>query len=206
MLPVFLLLGLLVSQPEGGAAQATPPAVEPPARGLPLDFDSEVVRLRILGDSVQVEGTYRFLCSSSGVAVVTMLYPYPADSLLGGARTLSLEARVPPEPWRAIVFAEAPDYPAAAWTVPVDWGETLEVRTVYRQRRLGDYARYIVTTTGRWRHPLRTARFEIYLPRGARPVRFSFPFRQHRADHQRYYLYEAVDFLPDRDIVVQWRR
>jgi hypothetical protein len=192
-----------------GAADARAPApvraapdTATPTRAAPLDFDSEIVRLRVGRDSLEVEGFYRFLCRRTNSGRASLIYPYPSDSLMGGARTVSLEARSPSTAWRPLAFTEQPAYPGAAWRLPTDWGDTLEVRTVYRQRLVRNHARYIVTTTSRWPHALKTARFEIRLPPGARPVRFSFPFRP-QGDG---YVYEAAEFMPDRDVVVEWER
>jgi hypothetical protein len=78
------------------------------------------------------------------------------------------------------------------------------VRTVYRQARRAAYGRYIVTTTGAWGEPRRSARFEIRLPAGARPLRFSHLLRGQTAGGRICYLFQASDFLPDRDIVFEW--
>jgi hypothetical protein len=79
------------------------------------------------------------------------------------------------------------------------------VHTIYRQALRGSYARYIVTTTKVWNEPLQHARFEIHLPPGAEPMRFSYPFVRQTDERGDYYLYETNDFWPDEDIVVEWR-
>ena len=83
-------------------------------------------------------------------------------------------------------------------------GDTLEVRTVYRQSLLACYARYIVVTTRAWRRPLKKARFEVFLPEGVSPVRFSFPFELQASGERAFYMYETTDFMPDRDITIEW--
>ena len=193
-----------------GRADVSQPT-EPPSSGthkalqaLPLQFDSEVVRLFVAEDSLEVEGIYRLLCRRTNTPYASLFYPYPADSLLGGARTVLLECRSPGDPWQTLPFEEIPARHAARWRIPLDLGPELEVRTLYRQALNSGYARYIVTTTQAWGRPLRHARFEIYLPTGAEPQRFSFPFERQEADGKVFYLYEAEDFLPDRDIVVEW--
>ena len=49
-----------------------------------------------------------------------------------------------------------------------------------------------------------TARFEVRLEHGARLRRVNFPFRMMSARGQSYYCYEARNFLPDRDIELEW--
>jgi hypothetical protein len=184
-------------------SQSTPHAGTHPA--LPLQFDSEIVRLFVEGDSLEVEGIYHFLCRTRRDAIVTTVYPYPADSLLGGARSTLLECRVPGGPWQPLEFKEMPQRPGARWGIPLGLADTLEVRTVYRQALLSNYARYIVTTTQTWGRPLKHARFEIHLPDGAEPLSFSYPFECQEVLGRSFYLYEAESFMPERDIIVEWR-
>jgi hypothetical protein len=196
-------------------ATSAPDPPDPPVR-----FDSEIVRLDATGDTLIIEGFYRFLCSARAPERLTLFYPYPQDSLLGAASTLQLEARRPGEAWRPQPFeelsggrgarwnlarhpsgaavADAPAGPAAASRV-----DTLEVQTTYRQPRRGDYACYIVTTTSRWNRPLTSARFEICLPGEARAPRFSYPFERFD-DARPCYRFDATGFMPERDIVVSW--
>jgi len=170
----------------------------------PLQFDSESVRLFVEGDTLRVEGTYRFLCRASESPIAALFYPYPADSSLGAAHTLSLEGRVPGATWRPLDFVELTGSAGARWRVPLDLGDTLEVRTVYLQQTYGHTARYIVMTTHAWQRPLREARFEIHLPEGAKPKSFSYPFKRHESATGVFYSFEAKDFIPDGDIIVEY--
>jgi len=212
----LILLGALLLA--GAGATAQPPAApdRPPKRGLPpavslslpLRFDSEVVRLEVLPDSVQIEGFYRFACTQARGHPLSLFYPYPADSLMGAARTLLLEGRAPGEAWAPLEFQEVPRGRGARWVLPPCRADTLEVRTVYRQARYAPHAVYIVSSTQAWGRPLRHARFEITLPPGAIEPSFSFPFERQapRApDARAWHLFEARGFLPDHEITVDWK-
>jgi hypothetical protein len=170
----------------------------------PLQFDSEVVRLFVEAESVRVEGLYLFSCFESSLPAVSLLYPYPAGELVGGTRTLRLEARTPGGIWQPLEFREMPRVPAVRWRVPLDLGDRIEVRTTYRQELCARHARYIVTTTHAWGVPLNRARFEIHLPEDAVPTRFSLPFERREVDGGVFYLHEAEGFAPDRDVIVEW--
>jgi hypothetical protein len=197
-------IGLLLGA-AGAIAAAAPPGVL-----LPLRFDSEVVRLFIEPDSVRIEGLYRFACAREAGAPLALFYPYPSDSLMGGARTLSLESRAPGEAWEPLRFEELPAGRGVRWWVPACRAETLDVHTEYRQARRATHAVYIVTTTRMWGRPLRRARFEIFLPvRIAGEPRFSYPFQPlapRTPEGWAGYVYEATDFLPEREITVDWTR
>jgi len=189
----------------GSALADPPPRRGPTATGLPLQFDSELIRLYVAADSLEVDGIYRFLCKPAGFPEMTLFYPYPQDSLLGGARMVRLEARAPRGVWQPARFEETPMAHGGRWWVPMDLGDSLEVRCIYRQALRAQYARYIVTTTRHWQRPLSHARFEIYLPKDTSPTRFSFPFRAEQEDGLVYYVYEAEQFMPSQDIIVEWR-
>lgn len=188
----------------GGLAWTKPTGRNTDPRGAQLEFDSEVVRLFVEADSLEVEGVYRFLCYPSDVEFMGLYFPYPADSLLGEAHTVCVEYRAQGGPWSPMEFIEMPQGVGARWKVPLNLADTLEVRTVYRQALLASYARYIVTTTSAWRNPLTYARFEIHLPKGARPLELSFPFKPKTLDGRTVYVYEASDFMPTRDVTVRW--
>jgi hypothetical protein len=191
----------------GGHGPAPVPAQDvmrsPPTR-FPLQFQAEDVRLFVEADSVKVEGLYRLRRRAPGM-IPALFYPYPVDSLLGGARTVLLRVSTPEGEWAPLRWQESSRPPGARWLLPFFRGEVLDVHTIYRQALRGSYARYIVTTTKVWREPLEHARFEIHLPPGVEPVRFSYPFVRQEDEHGDYYLYETDDFWPDEDIVVEWQ-
>lgn len=195
LLAAGLLLGALL-------AAMTAPAQRPAS----LRFESEVVRLFVAADSLTVDGFYVMSCAPEAAGHATLVYPYPQDERLGGARSLLLEVRVRPDTtWQAVGFHELGDGRGARWRLPLASGDTLDVHTVYRQALRENFAQYIVTTLRGWEHPLRRARFEVELPEGAEPVEFSFPFERCDREGRRVWCYEAVDFRPERDIDVSWR-
>ncbi len=183
----------------GTTLAAGPLTAEPPLR-----FHSEVITLRVLPDTLEVAGDYRFVCNPSFQETMRLFYPYPADSLLGGARMVSLHGREPGDEWRVLEYWDDRPFKGVRWTVPVPHGDTLDVRAVYRQTIRSTYARYIVTSTKKWADPLETARFIIHLPEGAKPTAFSYDFEPATVEGVTAYVYEATDFWPDRDIIVEW--
>jgi hypothetical protein len=173
--------------------------------GFPMIFDSEWIRLSVAGDSLEVRGTYYLYCRVRSAAGFTLFYPFPVDSLLGGARMVSLRARIDSASAAAIPWEPSLREPGVRWLVPPCSGDTIALEAVYRQKLNAAYARYIVTTTRAWDRPLRLARFEIRLPPGTLPVEFSFPFVRQSDAGGAFYTYTAREFLPDRDITCRWR-
>jgi hypothetical protein len=173
---------------------------------LPIAFIAEHVVLHIEPDSLRVDAAYVFVCRPDAASAQTSLvYPYPLDPLLGGARTVRLACRLGARDWQELPWRELAGGRGAGWSLPVAVGDTLTVRTVYRQALLTTYARYIVTTTAAWGQPLHNARFEIHLPSGAVPQEFSFPFEPCQRNERNAWCFETTDFLPDRDVVVRWQ-
>ena len=190
----------------GFARAGERPGANPIAETFPLVFDSERIRLEIIDDSLEVRGTYVLLCRAPVMQPIPLFYPFPHDSLMGGARLISLFVRVgegAPQPGHWEDLAEASG--VRCWIPPCS-ADTVVAEAVYRQKIQTGYARYILTSTRIWGRPLRRASFEIWLPPGAIPIDFSFPFERRDAGGEISYVYEAQDFLPDHDIIVRWRR
>ena len=187
------------------AGSDAPPRPGPTATRFPLRFDSEIIRLRVVGDSLEVDGTYFLACQAAYDQPISLFYPFPKDTLLTGARMVAGRTRVGDGAWEPLRFQAIPGVDGVRWWAPACPGDTVEMQGRYRQGLRGKYARYIVTTTRAWQQPLRHARFEIRLPEGAEPVEFSFPFTGRRDSTGVVYVWETGSFYPDRDITVRWR-
>lgn len=187
-----------------GSPRSPAPGAGPIANAFPLRFDSEIIRLSIVGDSLEIDGTYFLACRRPCPEPVALFYPFPRDSLLGEARMVDGQARAGDGPWEPLQFEVIPKRSGVRWWAPACSGDTIEMRGRYRQGLRGNYARYIVTSTRAWQQPLRKARFEIRLPEGAKPIEFSHPFEAARDSLGVVYVWEAAGFYPDRDIAVRW--
>jgi hypothetical protein len=204
-LALLTVAALAVSAGSRVAPAAEPPGSNPIAEAFSLVFDSESIRLDIGADSLEVQGTYVLVRREPIEEAIPLFYPFPSDSLLGGARMVSLAFRAgtaPPAPGR---WEQPPFASGVRWWVPPCRGDTIVAEAVYRQQMKASYARYIVRTTRIWGRPLRHASFEIRLPPGASPLEFSFPFEPREAGGNVSYVFDAYDFFPDHDIVVRWR-
>jgi hypothetical protein len=182
------------------------PASHPIADAFPIVFDAEWVRLDVAGDSLEVHGTFLFLCREPVDEPVPLFFPFPRDSLLGEARMISLGFHAggeTPVPGR---WEEVPGIPGVRWWIPPCAGDSVVADFVYRQEIREEYARYIVTSARVWGRPLRHAAFEIRLPPGAEPIEFSYPFERRDAGGGNRWAWETEGFFPNRDVVVRWHR
>jgi len=198
-LVAVVLIGSTAAQP----VRSAPPESTPSE--IPLSFVSEVIRMTVEPDSLVVEGTYHLSCGTTTETQVPLLYPYPRDERLGGARTVLLEARSAGGSWTPLAINEISSGAGARWGIPVESGQEVEVRTIYKQALKQNYACYIVTTTQAWQQPLQRARFEIRLPPGAQSPKFSYPFMLRELEDGSAYVFETRGFLPKRDITVEWK-
>jgi hypothetical protein len=200
----FASAALVLALTVGSVVSLAAARAGPIAEAFPLVFDSERIRLEIVGDSLEVRGTYVLLCRERGEPPPPLFYPFPRDSLMGGFRMVSLSVRSSPgSSPTPVCWETVRGVSAVRWWLPGCSGDTIVAEATYRQKLDANYARYIVTTTRAWGRPLRHASFEIRLPPTAVPVDFSFPFEPR--DGGTRYGYEASDFFPDRDIIVRWR-
>jgi hypothetical protein len=189
-----------------GISQPAPASASNPiAEAFPLIFDAEWVRLDVEGDSLEVRGTFLLLCREPIEAPLPLFFPFPRDSLLGGARMVSLRFRVGGDADSPGRWEEVPGNSGVRWWTPPCQGDSLVAEFVYRQDLHAEHARYIVTSARLWGRPLRYASFEIRLPAGVEPLDFSYPFECRGTGEETYYFWETEGFFPDRDIIVRWR-
>lgn len=202
--PIRILAACAVCAVPLSLAPPRPTTASDLHQALSVSFDSEWIRLSVIGDSLEVRGRYYLLCREHSGKSVSLFYPFPKDSLLGGARMASVSASVDGAEARSVEWEESRGAPGVRWRTPPCTGDTITIDATYKQKLLTDYARYIVTTTRKWQRPLRLARFEIRLPPGTAPTEFSFPFQTREDSTGRYYAFETRDFFPDRDVIVRW--
>jgi hypothetical protein len=197
---------LAVGSAARGAPAAEPVPSNPIGHAFSLVFDAEWVQLQVTGDSLEVRGTFVLLCREPVEESIALFFPFPRDSLLGGARMVSLRFRTDddanvPGRWEAL-----PGDPGVRWWMPPCPGDSIVAEFEYHQEILAEYARYVVMTARVWGRPLRYAGFEIRLPPGAEPTELSYPFERRGTGEETYWAWETEGFFPERDIVVRWRR
>ncbi len=206
-LAAALTLGLLAQALAcaTGKRRVPPGRATPSRAACPLVFDSERICLSIVGDSLEVRGSY-LLLAGGRARRFPLFYPFPRDSLLGGWRFVSLAVRAGasgpalPARWEAV-----PGQWVVRWWLPPCPSDTLVVEAIYRQQlphRIRALHRDDHQGLGQ---PAARAAFEIRLPAGAEPLEFSFPFTR-REGEETVWTYEATDFLPEQDIIVRWRQ
>ena len=177
-----------------------PPVALPLSAQRPLSFDRECIRIFIEDGRVRVEGTYFFFNHTDVARSQPVLYPFPVDSLHAYpdwvAVTSSSDSLAFTRRGNSIqFFVGLSAMGESAFTV------------TYEQRCFEPSACYIVTTTAGWHRPLKQADFEIHVPDRFTLDSINYDLDDERVEvGERVYRFSRMDFLPERDVCLRWRR
>jgi hypothetical protein len=166
-----------------------------------ISFSRENLTFRIEDSFFYLNGTYFLRNEKAQSHEVTLFYPFPVDSLYGEVDSIILfnmnsnkeikEYRTVP---KGILFE-----------IRVDSVTCLHIS--YRQKLLGNQARYILTTTRQWRKPLEEARYQLLVPQSLQIVTFSYPpDHMEETDGYTVYFWEKKSFLPGKDLDFTFRK
>jgi len=146
--------------------------------------------------TLEVRGMYYFTCTASDPLIAGIFYPFPVDS--------------------ANLYPDSVEIPGYRFTAS-DSGVSFRMKftpgaedsffAYYRQPLCAGSARYIVTSTRRWRRPIDLARFRVMVPASFQDVKLSFrPDSTVKSDSTTTYFFTRRRFYPDRDVIVTWRQ
>ena len=161
---------------------------------LPIRFKEEVIHLDVDEARLDVDALYIFQNRTRARQLITLFYPFPVDE------THAFPDRVEVEGAR---------YKAAKHGLLLRLrfgpGEDRAVTVRYSQAITRPPARYILTSTGAWGEPLDEAEYQVRWPAALEDVRVSYPGEITREGAQQVLRFSRSDFLPERDLVVDWR-
>jgi len=181
-------------------AMASPPQVEA-AQG--VRFVSEIVRVDIAPPVMQVTGTYRFVNGAERHRF-PILYPFARDPALGAPTDARVKIAI--GQGRALLaIAPTLDAEGLRISLPFDVTDSCSLEVRYAQELRERRAVYLLSTTGRWGAPLEHATLEVAWPESLGVPHFSFPFvRSDGFKGTTIYRFEANQFLPTKELVVEW--
>ena len=123
------LAAVVVALGAGGPPPADRSISNPIGEVFALVFDSEWIWLDIVGDSLEVRGIYVLLCRTPVAESIPLFFPFPKDSLLGGARMVSLAYRTGADPSAPADWEELPGASGVRWWLPPCAGAVLQAWT-----------------------------------------------------------------------------
>lgn len=160
----------------------------------PLHFAREEVSLTVRPGCVEVFGVYHFACLAKEPFMAQLFYPFPLDSFHRYPDSIAV-------PGRRFERADS----GISFYAKFRPGKEDSVATFYRQPLNGNRARYIVTTTRKWKRPIDAARFQVTVSVGLRNPKLNYqPDSTSRADSTITYWFTCRSFFPSEDVVVTW--
>jgi hypothetical protein len=165
-------------------------------------FEAEAVRIAILGEEFEVEGSYLFRRDAAR-ASFPILYPFPADTTLGPPRLLA--ARISCDGGAEGDLGVSSHADGLRFRLPFDAADSCRVRIRYRQPARANRAVYVLRSTRAWGQALARASFVVTAPAEAGSLAINYPVRRGASAGDTACAFEASPFLPDRDLVIRWR-
>lgn len=160
----------------------------------PVSFCREEVALDVRPGLLRVSANYHFFSSATQPLTGLMLYPFPLDS--GHAWPDSIVI-----PGHRFRLADS----GVTFLMKFPPRAEDSFQAFYRQPLLGNAARYIVTSTRKWKRPIDLARFRISVPADLPGVQLNYqPDSITRADSVITFWFARRRFYPDSDVVVTW--
>jgi len=147
--------------------------------------------MKLNGDYFYVTGNYYF--KSEKDQSNTLVFPFPADSLMGEVDSIYLYNLTTNE---TIELLRKEKNRIVFKTYFGDHTE-LEILISYRQKLLGNHAEYILESTINWGKPLDQADYQLIIPRSWRLGNCSIPPDDSMmTDTEVIYYWSKTDFLP----------
>lgn len=167
-----------------------------------IQFRDEFISLRVRQDTCVVVGTYTFVNLSPIPVLQTLYYPYALDSCMGFpafARIKNLSTG------KSVSFDVADS--GIYFPVEIKADGVSQYRVEYHQPTPCGRMRYILLTTHHWGTKLRTADYELRVPRAVKIIESTFHFTSvnHRS-HETVYRIHCGNFMPQHDFSVRWER
>jgi len=166
-----------------------------------ISFYKENITMKIEKDYFYVTGSYYL--RTTGDKSITLVYPFPADSIYGLAdsvliynlsadTTVSILNRIP----NSLVFK-------------ADFGDSPELVILisYRQKLLGNRAEYILESTKGWRKPFEQADYQLIVPVDLEVHSFSMPPDESIINgEETIYYWVKRNFMPSVNMIFEFSR
>jgi hypothetical protein len=164
-----------------------------------LEFYKEELQFELDKNFFTVVGGYYFRNVGDHDIKATLFYPIPRDSILGvydsayvKGSSLQTDSTITIKKENGFFF-----------NIEVGEKDTACYRVSYRQKLLGNKAKYIFTTTNTWGKPLECASFQLSFPKNIRIDSLSIIPDSLTENADRYTVFwEQKRFMPGKDLVI----
>jgi len=174
----------------------------PEIRSQNISFFREKIKIIVQDSVCTVEGTYYFKNDSGEKIRKPLLYPFFVN-----------DSMPCPEQAEVINFFDNKQIPFIKAKNAVSFHITLAPKSIaaykviYKQKTPFKMMRYILTTTKRWGRPFQIAEYEIQIPKKLKLIRSTINNLSKTVSGRwkKYYI-RLEDFMPQKDLVIRWRR
>lgn len=167
-----------------------------------IEFYKEDIIFSLSPKYFQVEGIYYFSNVGDKPVNTILFYPFPQDSIYGKVDSVFIMNMNDSTPKDIILKknSEGVFYP-----VKLAPYNMTKFKIYYRQELLNGRAEYILTSTRKWKKPLRQAEYQLIVPED---IHISFtsykPDSIKTSDSIKVYFWDKKDFMPDKNMVFKF--
>ena len=168
-----------------------------------IDFFKEDLQFELNENFFKVAGNYYFRNVGDHDIKVTLFYPIPRDSMLGAYDSASVTAPSQQTASPITVIKENGFF----FNVEVGVDTIACYHVAYRQKLLGERAKYIFTSTKSWGKPLEKVDFQLRFPKTIKIDSLSMLPDSLQECNDTYTLFwERKNFMPEEDFVVYYHK
>lgn len=165
-------------------------------------FVQEKIEITIEDDYCRIEGDYYFRNNFSSTIKRQLFYPFPIDSTMfypDSVKVTDLQKS------KNITFITAKT--GIYFPIEISPQKILSYKVIYWQKITNNKIEYILTTTHKWGRALEKAEFVIKLPEKYELKFLSYKYNEiEEINNSLIYKIHKENFLPKRNLIVQWTR
>jgi hypothetical protein len=161
-----------------------------------FSFREEYIEFRLKGSVFTVNGNYIFVNNTANLVSSKINYPFPvALSNIDSIHVFDNSQG------KFLAFKKISK--AILFRLVMMPHDTVKMNIFYRQQRVGDTARYILTTTKVWGEALKRGEYTFETDAGTHIRSFSYPPDKQvtQGKLQKFYWHKK-DFMPEKDFLV----
>ena len=168
-----------------------------------IEFFKEDLQFELNDGYFIVAGNYYFRNTTDRDIQATLFYPIPRDNMLGSYDSVEVKDSSQDSDSLVTVIKEKGFF----FNIEISANSTAEYTISYRQKLLGNRARYIFTSTKSWGKPLERADFQLTFPKTLKIDFLSIiPDSLQESDDTYMLFWTKEDFMPEEDFVVHYHK
>jgi hypothetical protein len=165
-----------------------------------LDFYRESITMILSKEYFHVSGEYYIQSEEPGKHV--LFYPLPAEPEFGEVDSVFLVDMINGQSIEILEWKED----KFLFEFETDQNSLAEIQISYRQKLLGQSAKYILKTTIMWKKPLEKAEYQLVVRDNLDVIEFSIPpHKKITGSTETIYLWDFEDYMPAEDLIFRFR-